>query len=100
MTGPAGKRLTINDLPPANIKRWTILRKAAVVLAVRRSLIAREDACARYRISAEELLSWELSIDKHGTRGLRAKARPGKPPPAPPRCWAKITAPLKRWPGC
>ena len=75
MTGPPGKQLTINDLPPANIKRWTILRKAAVVLAVRRSLIAREHACERYCISAEELLSWEHSLNEHGTQGLRATLR-------------------------
>ncbi len=75
MTGTAGKFLTINNLPPTNIKRWTTLRKAQVVSAVRRGLIARERACKRYRISAEELLSWEHSFNKHGTRGLRATGR-------------------------
>ncbi len=34
--------------------------------------IAREHACERYCISPEEFLSWERSINKHGTRGLRA----------------------------
>jgi len=75
VTGTAGKFLTINNLPPTNIKRWTTLRKAQVVLAVRRSLIAREHACERYCISPEELLSWEHSLNEHGPRGLRATLR-------------------------
>ncbi len=75
MTGTAGKFLTINNLPPTNIKRWTTLRKAQVVSAVRRGLIAREHACERYCISPEELLSWEHSLNEHGTRGLRATLR-------------------------
>ena len=75
MTGTAGKFLTINNLPPTNIKRWTTLRKAQVVSAVRRGLIAREHACERYCISPEELLSWEHSLNEHGPRGLRATLR-------------------------
>ncbi len=75
MTGPTGRPLTIDNLPPTNIKRWTTLRKAQVVSAVRRGLIAREHACERYCISPEELLSWEHSFYKHGTRGLRATLR-------------------------
>ncbi len=67
--------MTINNPPPTNIKRWTTLRKAQVVSAVRRGLIAREHACERYCISPEELLSWEHSLNEHGTRGLRATLR-------------------------
>ncbi len=72
MTGTAGKSLTINTLPPSDIKRWTFLRKAQLVLAVRSGLITREHACERYGVSPEEFRSWERSIVKHGTRGLRA----------------------------
>jgi hypothetical protein len=46
-------------------------RKADVVAAVRRGLIGRNDACDRYGISDEELLSWERLIDAHGLRGLQ-----------------------------
>ncbi len=62
----------INNPPPTNVKRWTPLRKAQVVSAVRRGLITQEHACERYCISPEEFLSWERSNIKHGTRGLRA----------------------------
>ena len=69
--GPAGKPLTIDDLPPPNTERWVIRRKAEVVAAVRAGLISLEEACARYRLSVEEFLSWQRFIDKHGLRGLR-----------------------------
>ncbi len=69
--GPAGKPLTIDDLPPPNTKRWVIRRKAEVVAAVRSGLINLEEACERYRLSTEEFFSWQRLIDKHGLRGLR-----------------------------
>jgi len=69
--GPAGKPLTIDDLPPPNTERWVIRRKAEVVAAVRAGLISLEEACERYRLSVEEFLSWQRLIDKHGLRGLR-----------------------------
>ncbi len=69
--GPAGKPLTIDDLPPPNTERWVIRRKAEVVAAVRAGLISLEDACQRYRLSVDEFLSWQRLIDKHGMRGLR-----------------------------
>jgi hypothetical protein len=42
-----------------------------VVTAVRNGLISLEDACNRYKLSAEEFLSWQRLIDQHGMRGLR-----------------------------
>jgi len=69
--GPAGKPLSIDDLPPPETERWVIRRKAEVVAAVRAGLITLEEACERYRLSVEEFLSWQRLIDKHGMRGLR-----------------------------
>ncbi len=69
--GPAGKPLTVNNLPSPETKRWVMSRKADVVTAVRRGLIGRNDACDRYGISDEEFLSWERLIDAHGLRGLQ-----------------------------
>lgn len=69
--GPDGSPLTISDLPPPDTKRWVIRRKGQVVAAVRGGLIALEDVCARYKLTVEEFLSWQLSIDRHGLPGLR-----------------------------
>jgi hypothetical protein len=69
--GPAGEPLTIDDLPPPDTKRWVIRRKAEVVAGVRNGLISLEDACNRYKLSAEEFLSWQRLIENHGLRGLR-----------------------------
>ena len=69
--GPAGKPLSIDDLPPPETERWVIRRKAEVVAAVRAGLLSLEDACERYRLSVEEFLSWQRLIDRHGMRGLR-----------------------------
>lgn len=69
--GPAGEPLTIDDLPPPDTKRWVIRRKAEVVAGVRNGLISLEEACNRYKLSAEEFLSWQRLIESHGLRGLR-----------------------------
>ena len=53
-------------------KRWVIRRKAEVVAAVRGGLLSIEEACERYKLTVDEFLSWQRSIDKHGLPGLRA----------------------------
>jgi len=58
-------------LPPADTKRWSPSRKAAVVAAARAGLISREEACARYVMSDEELAEWERAFDQNGVPGLR-----------------------------
>ncbi len=69
--GPDGSPLTINDLPPPDTKRWVIRRKAEVVAAVRGGLLSLDEACARYGLSVEEFLSWQMSIDRGGLSALR-----------------------------
>ena len=69
--GPTGKSLTVESLPPPDTTRWVIRRKAEVVAAVRNGLIGKDEACERYRLSAEELLNWEQLIAAHGLRGLQ-----------------------------
>ena len=71
MAGITGRPLTADDLPPPDTKRWITRRKAEVVAAIRRGLISREEACGRYGISSEELLSWEERLEQHGIDGLR-----------------------------
>lgn len=70
--GPDGSPLTIADLPTRSTKRWVIRRKAEVIAAVRGGLLSREDACSRYMLTVDELLSWQSAIDRHGLAGLRA----------------------------
>jgi hypothetical protein len=69
--GPDGSPLTITDLPAPNTKRWVIRRKAEVVIAVRAGLLSLEEACNRYELTADEFLSWQYSIERHGLAGLR-----------------------------
>jgi hypothetical protein len=70
--GPAGRPMTIGDLPPPGTKRWVMRRKAEVVAGVRAGLLSVEEACERYTLSVEEFLSWQRLIDEFGMRGLRA----------------------------
>ena len=72
VVAPHVNPLSINDLPPSDTKRWVISRKAEIVAGVRTGLITIEEACERYTLSIEELLSWQRLIDNHGVRGLRA----------------------------
>jgi Protein of unknown function (DUF1153) len=69
--GPDGRRLTLADLPLPNTKRWVIRRKAEVVAAVRGGLLSLEDACSRYGLSSDEVLSWQHRVDHFGLAGLR-----------------------------
>ncbi|MDP1632258.1 MAG: DUF1153 domain-containing protein [Caulobacter sp.] len=69
--GPTGAPLTLSDLPPTNTDRWVIRRKAEVVAAVRGGLLSLDEACDRYRLTNEEFLTWQKSIDQHGLAGLR-----------------------------
>jgi len=69
--GPDGRRLTRDDLPPANTKRWVIRRKAEVVAGVRAGLITLAEACKRYSLSIDEFLSWQHQLDSHGLEGLK-----------------------------
>lgn len=59
-------------LPPLDTSRWSPQRKAAVVEGVRNGTITIEEACLRYRLSAEEFASWERAIEAHGVAALRA----------------------------
>jgi len=61
-------------LPPPDVKRWTFGRKAAVVAAVANGELTFEEACRRYQLSAEEVLSWQQAFEAHGPRGLRVRA--------------------------
>jgi hypothetical protein len=69
--GPTGAPLTLGDLPPRETERWVIRRKAEVVAAVRGGLLTLDEACERYRLTNEEFLGWQKSIDQHGLAGLR-----------------------------
>ena len=69
--GPDGSPLTMASLPKPGTKRWVIRRKAEVVAAVRGGLLSVEEACNRYRLTVDELLSWQSLIEKHGLAGLR-----------------------------
>ena len=69
--GPCGDRLTLADLPLPDTKRWVIRRKAEVVAAVRGGLLSLEEACSRYALNPDEILSWQQCIDRFGMAGLR-----------------------------
>ena len=69
--GPTGAPLPLDDLPPRETVRWVIRRKAEVVAAVRGGLLTLDEACERYRLTNEEFLGWQKSIDQHGLAGLR-----------------------------
>lgn len=64
-------KMTLDDLPPADTKRWVTTRKAKVVNAVRSGLISLEEACKRYALSVEEFVTWQSLLDNHGVSALR-----------------------------
>ena len=69
--GPDGSPLSIADLPAPDIARWVPSRKAQVVAAVLGGLLSLEEVCDRYRLTLQEFLSWQQSLDRGGLAGLR-----------------------------
>ena len=69
--GLDGSPLTITDLRAPGTKRWVIRRKAELIAAVRGGLPSIEEACSRYLLTVDELLSWQASLDQLGLAGLR-----------------------------
>ncbi len=63
--------ITLASLPPPDTRRWVVRRKAEVIAAIRGGLLTAAEACARYRLSPEELELWQDSIDRAGVPGLR-----------------------------
>ncbi|VWX50513.1 hypothetical protein NOVOSPHI9U_290042 [Novosphingobium sp. 9U] len=47
-------------------------RKAEVVAAVEGGLLSASEACRRYELSLEELVSWQRAVERDGLSGLRA----------------------------
>ena len=71
--GPNGDILTKDDLPPPNTKRWVIRRKAEVVVAVSGGLLTLDDACKRYRLTAEEFAAWQRAVETMPQRPHRGR---------------------------
>ncbi len=69
--GPLGRAITLDSLPPPDTRRWVVRRKAEVIAAIRGGLLTAAEACARYRLSPEELELWQDSLDRAGVPGLR-----------------------------
>jgi hypothetical protein len=86
--GPMGGTITLESLPPPDTRRWVVRRKAEVIAAIRGGLLTAAEACARYRLSPEEIELWQDSIDRAGVPGLRVtriqlyRDYPLKPAPA------------------
>ena len=71
ITADLDKNRLLSGLPPAETRRWSSRRKAAIVIALRAGVLNRQEACARYRLSLEELDAWETALDQNGIPGLR-----------------------------
>ena len=70
--GLDGTPLDLMNLPDSQTVRWVMRRKMEVLIAVRSGLLNINDACTRYGISMEELLSWKSAMDRFGPVGLHA----------------------------
>lgn len=71
VAGPDGSPLTMANLPAPETQRWVVRRKAEVICAVRGGLLTMDEACARYKLTVDEFLTWQVLVDTHGLKGLR-----------------------------
>ena len=70
--GADGKHVTLADLPSRTHKRWRSRHKAIVLMAVYTGVLSFEEACERYQLSLDELLSWQRWFESQGMPDLRA----------------------------
>jgi hypothetical protein len=88
--GPTGAPLTLSDLPPPETQRWVIRRKAEVVAAVRGGLLSLDEACDRYKLTNEEFLSWQQSIDGTAWRVCGPLGSSSTVKARPSVCWGCV----------
>ena len=69
---PLPMRLSADELPLPGVTRWVRRRKLAVVAAILDRRLSIEEACERYDLSAEELVSWRDMVDLYGPAGISA----------------------------
>lgn len=68
---PADAFDQIPELPSPH-QRWTVVRKAVVIQAVRDGWVPIEEVSRLYSISVEEFFAWERDLDQYGVHGLRS----------------------------
>jgi hypothetical protein len=61
----------MQSIPAPETSRWVPRRKAQVVYAIAGGLLTADEACARYEISFDELVSWQRAVNLAGLPGLR-----------------------------
>ncbi|WP_312857152.1 DUF1153 domain-containing protein [Novosphingobium chloroacetimidivorans] len=52
--------------------RWVAKRKAEVIAAVESGALTMREACDRYQLAPEELISWQRATRRNGITGLGA----------------------------
>ncbi len=62
----------VPELPPTTTKRWSPLRKAAVIEGIKAGVLGILGACERYDLSLQEVLSWQEAYERGGTKALRS----------------------------
>lgn len=62
----------LGDLPPPDTRRWVARRKAQVASAVQSGRLSVDEACRIYKLTLEELTSWQRTLGQFGVRGLQA----------------------------
>lgn len=52
--------------------RWVAGRKAEVVTSIERGALTMQEACDRYHLAPEDLISWQRATHRDSTAGLGA----------------------------
>lgn len=68
--GPDGSPLTVADLPLEHAQMGDTAQGGGRSRGSG-GLLSLEEACSRYKLTTEEFLSWQASIDEYGLAGLR-----------------------------
>lgn len=72
-----GENYWIKDFDPhAPIKRWTHIRKLALILEIDFGTISEADARAVHGISEDELAEWRRRVSDYGVDAIKVTKQP------------------------
>lgn len=69
--------------PRRPVRRWTHIKKWALILDIKRGAISQGEAQEIHGISDEEMAEWRARYDQYGPEGLKVTRRPWLEPERP-----------------
>lgn len=71
--------------PRAPVRRWTHIKKLALMVEIRRGGISEAEAREIHGVSEDEMAEWRARLDQYGVDALKITRQPWREPEPPGR---------------